>query len=123
MRARARDAHGSRPRGDERYTVAQHCEAGVGLARVGFSFVGSGAQVVWNHDQTRCLVMEGELYDLESLTQALSKDAGDQSPIGNQADLLLRLNERCGLNGRIEAERRLCRGYLGPSGATTNAGQ
>jgi asparagine synthase (glutamine-hydrolysing) len=93
---------------DPRYAVALHHEGGVGLGRVGLPSFGSQHEVVWNREQTRCLVLEGELYDVARLRQSLS-EAGDRSEIRNQAALLLALYERFGadaiatLNGAFVA--------------------
>jgi len=93
---------------DDRYEVALHHEAGVGLGRVGLSFLGSEGEVVWNQDQTRCLVMEGELYDTAALRQSVSEE-GRQCEVCGQAELVLCLYERFGedfvtrLNGAFVA--------------------
>src|SRR5919106_419176 len=63
---------------DPRYAVALHHEGGVGLGRVGLPAFGSQHEVVWNREQTRCLVLEGELYDVARLRRALA-GGGDRS--------------------------------------------
>src|SRR5688500_8057166 len=77
----------------DRFVTATHHEQGIGLGRVGLAFVGSGREVAWNADRTRCLVLEGELYDTPALTRALGVEhaAGE-----SDAALLLRLYEQFG---------------------------
>jgi len=82
--------------GDHLRQILYH-EAGVGIGRVGFEFAGSGTEVVWNHDRTLALVMEGELYDAPTLEQTLSN--GHEAPPKHHADLMLRVYERGGAAG------------------------
>lgn len=79
---------------DSRFDRALHTEPGVGLGRVGLGFSGSGGAVVWNDDRTLALVMEGELYDTPALERAMSD--GRHPPVRSQAELMLRVYERCG---------------------------
>lgn len=77
---------------DLRFSRALHAEPGVGLGRIGLGFSGSGGEVVWNDDRTLGLIMEGELYDAPALERAVA----DGRPVRSQAELMLRVYERCG---------------------------
>jgi asparagine synthase (glutamine-hydrolysing) len=76
-----------------RFVTAAHHEQGIGLGRIGLEFVGSGREVAWNADRTRCLVFEGELYDTAALTRALGVE---RAGVDSDAALLLRLYEQFG---------------------------
>jgi asparagine synthase (glutamine-hydrolysing) len=73
-----------------------HHEAGAGLGRVGLSTAGRPS-VAWNADETLCLVLEGEIYDTQSVERAL--DGGTEPPAASHAALILRLYERQGEAG------------------------
>jgi asparagine synthase (glutamine-hydrolysing) len=78
---------------ESRFQVALHSEPGVGLGRVGLPNQESAASLVWNEDETVCVVMEGELYDDAPLRASLD---GERLRTTAQAELVLRLYERFG---------------------------
>jgi asparagine synthase (glutamine-hydrolysing) len=69
-------------------------EAGAGIGRVGHARLAGQPSLVWNRDETLGLVMEGELYDTATLE--LTAAEHDQAPARSQAELVLRVYERCG---------------------------
>jgi len=79
--------------GDGFHTTQYH-EPGFGLGRVGLR--GLGSDIAWNDDRTRCAVVEGELYDTGPL-RAMLLGAGRHADSDNQAELILGVHERCGL--------------------------
>lgn len=83
---------------DNRLAVALHHEDGAALGRVGLASFGSGTQIVWNCDRTRCLVMEGELYDTTVAVQMLGKPAAPDSA-SSDAAIVLGMFERFGSEG------------------------
>ncbi len=87
---------------DERWqTVETHAGAGFGLGRVGLGLLNPQPQPIWNADRTRCIVMEGEVYDYQ--------DAALRPAPANDPESLLRLYEARGedfareLNGAFAA--------------------
>lgn len=80
---------------DSRFQATLHDEAGAGLGHVGLKAQGGPSRLVWNHDESVCLVLEGEIYDVPALERSL---AGEPAPRAgrSQAELLLRLYERFG---------------------------
>ena len=80
---------------DEAYQSTLYHEGGAGLGRVGLSDLGSNRTAVWNKDHTRCLVMEGELYDMAAV-EASVFGSGGRPDISSQAALVLALYERFG---------------------------
>jgi asparagine synthase (glutamine-hydrolysing) len=65
-----------------------------GLGRVHLAVLNPQPQPVWNEDRSRCLVLEGELYNAPSLRQGLT-DQGAPLPAGDAA-LILHLYEQEG---------------------------
>lgn len=88
-------AHALEPGGP--FRTALHVDAGVGIGRVGLEFLGSGAEIAWNRTGTRCLVMEGELFDTGALEAMVARDGG--GPVRTHADLLVRLYDLEGAAG------------------------
>lgn len=89
---------------ERRHIVEMHAEAGFGLGRVTLGLLNPQPQPVWNAGRTRCIVMEGEVYDEDDWARRLPGPA----PAGD-AEYLLRLYEARGedfareLNGAFAA--------------------
>jgi asparagine synthase (glutamine-hydrolysing) len=85
-----------------------YCANQAGLGRVTLGIFNSQPQPVWNREKTRCLVLEGELYEQERLQTALRERNFEPLP-GDDAALLLSLYEAFGedcalmLNGAFVA--------------------
>ncbi len=90
---------------DERsHAVETHAEAGFGLGRVSLGLLNPQPQPIWNAERTRCIVMEGEVYDYDDVARRLPGPAPANDP-----EFLLRLYEArgedfaCELNGAFAA--------------------
>jgi asparagine synthase (glutamine-hydrolysing) len=70
-------------------------EGEMGLGRVSLGIVNRETQPLWNEDNSRCIVMEGELFDTKHLKQDLI-DKGHRFTVDNDAELLLHLYEEYG---------------------------
>ncbi|OGO36006.1 MAG: hypothetical protein A2W35_14945 [Chloroflexi bacterium RBG_16_57_11] len=75
----------------------QHLFEGVGfgLGRVSLDILNPQPQPIWSHDQSRCAVMEGELYDQQGLRWELEQ-RGVQFQAESDAELALHLYEAYG---------------------------
>lgn len=70
-------------------------EGEMGLGRVSLGIVNRETQPLWNEDNSRCIVMEGELFDTDALKQDL-EGKGHRFIVYNDAELLLHLYEEYG---------------------------
>ena len=83
-------------------------EPGFGFGRTSLGIVNTEPQPIWNDDRTICVVLEGELYNTQSLVNEMS--ASDHELLsGNPAELILCLYREYGeafaerLNGAFVA--------------------
>ena len=83
--------------GEDRFPHALAHEPGAGVGHIGLGDAAAGPRLAWNRDETRCLVLEGEIYDLAPLEQSLVSDPPSPPP-ASQAELLLRLYEQFGVD-------------------------
>lgn len=74
-----------------RFHTELHAGDGFGVGRVTLGIINARPQPLWNADRTRCVVMEGELYNAAEMRQRLGGDAP-----ADDAALILRLFERFG---------------------------
>jgi asparagine synthase (glutamine-hydrolysing) len=72
---------------------SQYHEAGAGICRNGLIRPAGEPSLVWNRDESVALAFEGELYDTAALERAVADE--HQAPARSQAELLLRVYERC----------------------------
>jgi asparagine synthase (glutamine-hydrolysing) len=77
------------------YRIETYGDRSVALGRVSLGAVNSDPQPVFNEKGTLCIVMEGELYETQSLKKAFITE-GHRLTVGNDADLLLHLYEEYG---------------------------
>lgn len=93
---------------EERFQIDSYIDDHVGLGRVGLRILNPQPQPIWNANKTRCIIMEGELFNTAPLKQKLNQH-GRQLTIGNDPELLLALYEQFGqsiitqLNGPFTA--------------------
>ena len=73
-----------------RFRRELYWEPGLGIGRVSLGVVNPEPQPVWTPDENACLVMEGELYDVDPLRETLRK-RGVTTRLDNDAELLLHL--------------------------------
>lgn len=81
----------------ERFRQHLHSEANMGLGLVAHAFAKTGEQPVWNAARTRCVVMEGELFDYQALKQELI-ERGHTFSQHTDAEFFLHLYEEYGEN-------------------------
>ena len=82
--------------GEDRLPRALFHEPGAGVGHIGLADAAAGPRIAWNRNETRCLVLEGEIYDLAPLEQSLVSHPPSPPP-ASQAELLLRLYEQSGV--------------------------
>lgn len=80
---------------EERFKVDAYAADGLGLGRVSLGILNPQPQPVWNETKTRCLVMEGELYDTAAQKEELSR-RGRRLVLNNDPELALHLYEEYG---------------------------
>lgn len=77
------------------YLIETYGNGLAALGRVSLGAVNADRQPIFNEEGTLCIVMEGELYETQSLKKALVTQ-GHRLTVGNDADLLLHLYEEYG---------------------------
>lgn len=93
---------------ESRFKVDLYQGETIGLGRVTLGIANPESQPIWNEDETICLVMEGEVYDVEPIIGALVQH-GHHFRYNNDAEILLHLYEEQGedfaakLNGAFVA--------------------
>lgn len=80
---------------EPRFRAEVHAEPGIGLGRVSLGLLNPEPQPTWNEDQSVCLVMEGEVFELGMIRQRLEA-LGHRIRGGSQSELLLHLYEETG---------------------------
>lgn len=85
----------------DRYQVDLFFDGDAGLGRVSLGLVNPSAQPVWSEDRSRCIVMEGELFDQAHLKQDLAQK-GHRFQQANDAELMLHLFEEYGENFAVK---------------------
>lgn len=81
---------------DTGYRVELYHQPDLGLGRVSLPFVNPSPQPAWNAARTLCLVMEGEVYDVDNLLRRASQPGLDANGPSGQPGLLLSLYEQEG---------------------------
>jgi len=83
-------AHALEP--ESRFKLDLYQGETIGLGRVTLGIANPESQPIWNEDETICLVMEGEIYDVKSISQSLIQN-GHHFHYNNDAEVLLHLYE------------------------------
>jgi len=77
------------------YQVDLHSDEGIGLGRVSTGLLNPEPQPIWNDDKTICIVMEGELFDYQTLKQELITK-GYKFKLHNDVEFMLHLFQEYG---------------------------